>query len=183
MGLNSIPGGKIKTKYAILGNLKIMSKQITKKISTKHPLSSNNFEPETDGIDHINIYSKGKTKLGKLLSNFANTPFCYQATTYKSLEGALYYYRTGDIRLVTMYGNAAKKLGRSLTQKRVETPALLKAWLYAKLYANPEIIDLLLNNSMPFSHYYVMYGRKIDADISLAELWREITNMIKYQQT
>lgn len=156
-----------------------MSKQITKQKIKKHPLSSNNFEPETDGIDHINIYSKGKTKLGKLLSNFANTPFCYRGTTYQSVEGALYYYRTGDIRLIAMHGNAAKILGRSLTQKRVESPAELRAWLYAKVYANPEIIDLLLNSSMPFSHYYVMYGRKIDADISLAELWQEITNMIK----
>lgn len=34
-----------------------------------------NFKPEMDGIDHINVYSKGKTELGKLLSNFARTPF------------------------------------------------------------------------------------------------------------
>jgi len=158
-----------------------MSKQITKKTNTKHPKSSNNFGPETDGIDHINIYSKGKTKLGKLLSNFANTPFCYQGTTYQSVEGALYYYRTGDIRLIPMHGNAAKKLGRSLIQNKVETPAVLKAWLYAKVFANPEIIDMLIKNSLPYSHYYVMYGKKIDADISLAELWREITTMIKKQ--
>lgn len=28
--------------------------------------------PEEDGITHINIYSKGSTELGRLLSNFAH---------------------------------------------------------------------------------------------------------------
>ena len=32
------------------------------------------IDPSKDGIDHINIYSKGKTELGKYLSNFTYAP-------------------------------------------------------------------------------------------------------------
>lgn len=32
------------------------------------------INPEEDGITHINIYSKGKTDLGRMLSNFAKFP-------------------------------------------------------------------------------------------------------------
>lgn len=35
------------------------------------------YTATTDGIDHINIYSKGKTTLGRMLSNFACTPFTH----------------------------------------------------------------------------------------------------------
>jgi hypothetical protein len=34
-------------------------------------------DPTTDGIDHINIYSKGYTKLGRLLSNFTKSEFTH----------------------------------------------------------------------------------------------------------
>lgn len=151
-----------------------------KKKSKKHPPSSNDFEPATDGVDHLNIYSKAKTKLGKLMSNFAHTPFTYQGKTYQSVEGALYYHRTEDDRLSTLHGSKAKKLGSSLIQKRIETPAMIKAWIYAKLFANPDIIELLLQNKLPYSHYYVMYGKKIPAGISLPEIWREITDELKH---
>lgn len=145
----------------------------------QHPPSSNDFEPANDGVDHINIYSRGKTKLGKLMSNFAHTPFTFQSKTFQSVEGALYHYRTEDDRLITLHGSKAKKLGSSLKQKQIETPAMIKAWIYAKLFANPEIINLLLQNNLPYSHYYVMYGRKIPAEISLPEIWREVTDELK----
>ena len=35
------------------------------------------IDPKLDGIEHINIYSKGKTELGRLLTNFAQTPFIH----------------------------------------------------------------------------------------------------------
>ncbi|HRK00820.1 MAG TPA: hypothetical protein PL089_14515 [Ignavibacteria bacterium] len=147
-----------------------------KKKPKKHPPSSNDFEPANDGVDHINVYSRGKTKLGKLMSNFAHTPFTYHGKTYQSIEGALYYYRTEDDRLIAMHGSQAKKLGSSLKEKQIETPAMIKSWIYAKLFANPEIIDLLLQNNLPYAHYYIMYGRKIPAGISLPEIWREVTD-------
>lgn len=48
--------------------------------------------PELDGIDHINVYSQGKTKLGRLLSNFANTPFEIPGLgRFQSVESYWYY--------------------------------------------------------------------------------------------
>lgn len=32
------------------------------------------INPLEDGITHINVYSKGATELGRLLTNFAHTP-------------------------------------------------------------------------------------------------------------
>lgn len=46
----------------------------------------NKFLKENDGIDHINIYSKGKTELGCLLSNFAFSPFTINNDTFPSVE-------------------------------------------------------------------------------------------------
>ena len=33
------------------------------------------YKPLNDGVDHINIYSRGKTQLGRMLSNFYLSPF------------------------------------------------------------------------------------------------------------
>ena len=68
-----------------------------------HPASSNRFLPDNDGIDHINVFSRCKTKLGRILSNFAYTPFVYEGINYKSVEGALFHYRTGDNRFINLY--------------------------------------------------------------------------------
>lgn len=148
--------------------------------SNLHPQSSNIFEPKNDGKDHVNIYSRGKTNLGKALSNFAHYVFSFEGITYQSIEGALYYYRTGNTKLIKLYGSEAKKIGSKSNEKRIESPELLKAWLYAKIFSNPELIALLLNNRLPFSHYYIMFGRKIDAGIELPDLWREITDDLRY---
>ena len=32
------------------------------------------YKPKDDGITHINIYSQGKTQLGRFLSNFEPSP-------------------------------------------------------------------------------------------------------------
>lgn len=141
-------------------------------------LGSNDFDPKSDGKTHVNIFSRSKTQLGRLLSNFANTPFTYQGISYKSVEGCLYFHRTENKKLINLHGSAAKKLGSQLEEKRVESRELLKAWLYAKIFANPEIIELLLKNKLPFTHYYVMFGKKIDAGGDLPELWQEISKAI-----
>ena len=50
------------------------------------------FTPSTDGIDHINIYSKGKTSLGRWLSNFAKSPIETEDGHFDSIEGYWYWY-------------------------------------------------------------------------------------------
>ncbi len=73
------------------------------------------FISEEDGITHINIYSKGKTELGRLMSNFALSPFSVpQHGEFKSIEGYWYWLSTGDESLRDLYGYEAKKAGRKL---------------------------------------------------------------------
>jgi len=41
----------------------------------------------SDGVTHINIYSKGKTSLDRALSNFAHTPIETVDGKFASIEG------------------------------------------------------------------------------------------------
>lgn len=80
------------------------------------------INPDEDGITHINVYSKGKTELGQLLSNFAYTPFVHsEYGKFNSIEAFWYYYFTGckhdDLKL--LYGYKAKEKGRKYNNDRI----------------------------------------------------------------
>ena len=47
--------------------------------------------PQNDGITHINVYSKGKTTLGRWLTNFAHTPIDTIDGHFESIEGYWYW--------------------------------------------------------------------------------------------
>lgn len=118
-----------------------------------------------DGITHINIYSKGKTLLGRLLSNFANTPFNHpEDGMFKSVEGYWYWLSCKDDRLRDVIGFDAKKLGRELRApdwcKDPEFKRKVCLAIKSKLEQNPGILSLMKANSLPFAHYYV-YGDKV----------------------
>ena len=71
---------------------------------------------EEDGITHVNIYSQGKTKLGKWLSNFSHTPIDTEDGHFESIEGYWYWLVTDNINkdiLRGLYGYEAKKPGES----------------------------------------------------------------------
>lgn len=124
--------------------------------------------PEEDGITHINIYSKGSTELGRLLSNFAHTPFIHpNYGQWCSVEGLWYYLRTGchpEKKLRTLSGYQAKKYGRELmarTKKCCEVDNFFKEQILegirCKLRQHASLRGLLTNSSLPFEHYYY-YG-------------------------
>src|SRR5574342_342059 len=75
------------------------------------------FTPETDGVTHINIYSKGKTELGRWLSNFTEASIETEDGHFASIEGYWYWLSTKDDALREMVGNAAKKYGRAMRGK------------------------------------------------------------------
>jgi hypothetical protein len=152
---------------------------------SKHPktLGFKDTKDKLDGVDYINVYSRGNTNLGRLLSNFARTPFEFLGVRFESVEGFWYTKTTGQT-LNKTFGAQAKKVGRSFPQLYDPPSADLLIKVYeAKLCYNPYIIDLLLENKKPFAHYYLMYlghGR-VSADKWLwtADLWRELTDFIK----
>lgn len=117
-----------------------------------------------DGIDHINIYSKGKTKLGRLLSNFASTPVDTVDGTFNSIEGYWYWLGCGARELRQLTGWEAKKFGRLMNAADYNDDPQFKlkiaVALLTKLIQNKELFEMFKGNELPFKHYYV-YGDKV----------------------
>ena len=121
------------------------------------------FTPETDGITHINVYSKGKTQLGRALSNFAHTPFNHAIYgEFASMEGFWYWISTGSKNdsLRRLYGFKAKSEGKQYPRvtipRHVFEGEIIEAAFY-KLKDNPDIADMLMESTLPLTHYYA-YG-------------------------
>ena len=126
------------------------------------------YSSKTDGIDHINIYSKAQTQLGKFLSNFEYHPIDTEDGKFNSIEG--YWYWLGcshseKDRLRYLSGFSAKKVGRELG---------CNDWLEGKTFKDKirKAIDIKINtmpeyyknrfikSTLPFTHYYE-YGDKV----------------------
>ena len=53
------------------------------------------INPKQDGISHVNIYSQGKTELGRMLSNFYHYQVITKDGNFTSVEG--YWYWLGRL--------------------------------------------------------------------------------------
>ena len=120
-----------------------------------------------DGVDHINVYSKGRTHLGRLLSNFAYSAMITEDGEFSSIEGYWYWLlcdhpRKDDLR--KKFGNDAKELGRQLgasdwPMDDSEFERKIIAALRIKVDSSEEIKKLLKQSHLPFVHYYVYLGK------------------------
>lgn len=122
----------------------------------------------SDGIDHINIYSKGQTELGRGLSNFSGHRVFTTDGTFASIEGYWYWLNTHHPRrdeLCTLIGWAAKALGRELRANDWNPDGAFKLKvamaMLSKLILHPELYALFRASTLPFRHYYV-YGGKVN---------------------
>ena len=123
-----------------------------------------NFDPSNDGIDHINIYSKGKTELGRFLTNFSNHPVSTPMGNFKSVEGYWYFLKTDCVadELRDANGIEAKKLGKELVEKygaidNFPTDDFKKSIIAAiknKIESNPKFKTQLIQNDLPLAHYF-----------------------------
>lgn len=133
--------------------------------------------PLKDGITHINVYTKGKTELGRMLSNLYNSPttivFQNDSLTFKSLEGYWYflvyyfYSKEKDFSFCSYSGFEAKQQGQKIVKEnKIETRLitttedflnLFKESLKLKVKQNKKILTLLTYSELPFFHYY-FYG-------------------------
>ena len=122
------------------------------------------FDPKDDGITHINVYSKGKTFLGKWLSNFTYSPIETIDGKFNSIEGYWYWLSIQDERFRKLHGFKAKQLGRELNANDWPNTYMfrqrIKAAILYKILSKPEIIVKLKRNKLPLTHYYV-YGDKV----------------------
>lgn len=125
------------------------------------------FDPNKDGVNHINVYSQGKTFLGVFLSNWYKYPVRLDDLgIFDSVEGLWYWLGTRDDRLKTMSGFAAKKLGRSLpkvvTLLDDEFKSIIKQAIKIKVAGGPQYFNFV-ESVLPFTHYYVFNGKQVDA--------------------
>lgn len=160
----------------------------------------NTFHPSLDGIDHINIYSKGKTELGRWLTNFARTPFDLGGDEgkFESIEGYWYWIQMTEAgvpdadRLRHLYGFKAKQVGRELLRTLVtweELPLVdshefifkIQTAMLVKLTSNMPMLHMLQESSLPFDHYYVFDGRRVSADRYRwqVDFWTDIRSALK----
>lgn len=131
-------------------------------MSNKKNKRSYQLDPKDDGVTHINIYSQGKTDLGKALSNFSHHPFCHpEHGLFASVEGYWYWLTRQDDDLRHLYGFKAKELGRSLPEVKQWHPHQFEGYvcqaLDAKLEKHSEIMEQLKASVLPLEHYYAKY--------------------------
>lgn len=118
----------------------------------------NKWGPETDGQDHINVYSRGRTWLGRQLTNFAHTPFSHHRYgSFESMEGFWHYIATGQKyrEFRELYGYRAKKAAKGIEKvPLVNFKDTIREGLVAKITQNPEIYRAMAESELPFAHYY-----------------------------
>lgn len=125
------------------------------------------IKPNLDGIEHINIYTKGSTELGRMLSNLYDRDFVVPGYgSFKSMEGFWYFYLTGCKfpEFHNYRGFSAKSAGKACREHRIDKDGLsgedkeviLEA-IRCKLRQNRDILTLLRDSELPFKHYY-FYG-------------------------
>lgn len=125
------------------------------------------FNVNNDGIDHINIYSQGKTRLGQFLSNWYRYPIILEDLgRFESIEGLWYYLLTGDDRLRNVSGFSAKQLGKSCPklwnwEPEVFQEVITRA-IKTKVCGSPFHFKFI-GSTLPFDHYYVFNGKQVDA--------------------
>jgi hypothetical protein len=117
------------------------------------------YNPQEDGITHINIYSKGKTELGRWLSNFAYAPIETEDGPFNSIEGYWYWLSCGYDILRRLSGYRAKITGRNFGGKDwVFTESFrtkIKKAIEIKLKTYSEKLVELKQTDLPLAHYYV----------------------------
>lgn len=136
------------------------------------------YLPVNDGKDHINIYSKGHTELGRLLSNFARTPIEHPDYGYfVSIEGFWYWLSTGKKhdKLRYLYGTTAKFAGKEFDKVNVDNfIEEIKKALKIKLEQHDNIRVSLISSTLPLAHYYY-YGDPDNPKVHTVKQYKWIT--------
>lgn len=120
--------------------------------------------PDNDGIDHINVWTKGKTALGRLLTNLALTPFTHPVYgRFASVEAFWYWCGSGmqHDHLRTLYGHSAKSAGMRLEfvfRPEDEFQELMREAIRCKIEQNLELRAAFVASTLPFDHYFVYPG-------------------------
>lgn len=133
----------------------------------------NAIDPKRDGIDFINVYSRGNTKLGRFLSNMYYAPVDTPYGRFDTIEGYWHYLGLPDNcpdkeQLKTADGFHARRIGQALreqygTVERDDFETLISAALLEKLssYSDDWVEEYGKIGKVPLKHYYVSNRGKI----------------------
>lgn len=133
---------------------------------------TNNIDPKRDGIDFINVYSRGNTKLGRFLSNMYYAPIDTPYGRFDTIEGYWHYLALPDTcpdkeQLMTVDGFHARKIGQALreqygTVERDDFETLISSALLEKLssYTDDWVEEYGKMDNLPLKHYYVLRNGK-----------------------
>jgi len=116
-------------------------------------------------MNHINVYSKSESKLGRMLSNFYRCDVHTKHGKFKSVEGYWYYLQSGYEPLRNLSGYEAKKVGREVregqffSEKEFQDYILLA--IAKKILYNKEIYNEFIKSELPFEHYYIFNGKRV----------------------
>jgi hypothetical protein len=146
------------------------------------------INPNDDGISHINIYSQGKTELGKMLSNFYKYKIITKDGEFNSVEGYWYWLGIEDCQekdiLRKLYGYNAKKNGNELKKKyaprideEFEKKILNAIWYKVKRNSYMFTSDIA---SLPLEHYYNFGGKVVDVKDKYSWMINGIDKMRNY---
>ena len=126
------------------------------------------IHPDRDGIDFINIWFKGKTELGQMLSHFYNSPFEHPYFgPFNSMEGFWHFIQTIEKdnelsvpihynKLRSLSGMAAKNYGKSLTWHKVDQfYEIIEAANYYKIEQNTKLYNMFVSSKLPFEMYFI----------------------------
>lgn len=112
----------------------------------------------------MNVWSKGKTRLGVELSNFSFAPFRHPVHgSFASVEAFWYWYGSGrkHDELRHLYGFSAKTVGTRFETVAVpedEFHEAIREAIRCKISQNPELRKIFVESELPFVHYFV-YGK------------------------
>ncbi|CAL9980315.1 hypothetical protein VPHK469_0053 [Vibrio phage K469] len=167
------------------------------------------YDPKLDGVDHINIYSQGKTELGRMLSNFYRHPFEFTCGDYNhlgafhSIEGLWYWIQLYNPTLSPdsehnrrvnvlrgLWGSHAKEKGRELRRTLIgyapepmherDFRHVIGAAMVEKVATNDMIARLMHESTLPFTHYYVYNGKIVETDSEwILKEWERMRSLIK----
>lgn len=132
----------------------------------------NTIDGNKDGIEFVNVYYHGKTKLGRFLSNMHYAPIHTPYGRFDTIEGYWHYLALPDNcpdkeQLMTVDGFHARKIGRALrerygTVERDDFETLISDALSEKLssYTDDWEEEYGKIGKLPLKHYYVLNNGK-----------------------
>jgi hypothetical protein len=112
-----------------------------------------------DGIDHINIYSKAGTELGKFLSNNTKTPFRHRIFgKFKCVDGFWWYITSveRDDYIRGLDGYQLQNFKRKLTLRNVKNfKAMVIDTIWQKIKQHQSYAKLLKESDLPLDCYSI----------------------------